>query len=197
VIVVWILAPILCKYNKMLTYLLPILICLDYSNVMYSSFMPIQSSAVFDNRGDMYNVTRVLTDQFVFDPAAYSDYSRVFMSTTYILSYALQFAALPALVVHTVCWYGTDIWSQCKKSWSEAKFYTQQQKREVTRRRSFHSTRSSTTISRQSTNQGLETLLSDEELVRAEQLAQDDVPALWYLLIAVSMTAVGIFVVEK
>jgi hypothetical protein len=196
VLVVWILAPILCK-AKSLSRNECLLINIDYSNVMYSSFMPIQSSAVFDNKGNMYNVTRVLTNDFVFDQTAYKEYSRVFMSTTYILSYALQFAALPALIVHTVCWYGKDTWSQCKQSWSEAKFHLQQQKREVSRRNSFHSHRSSTTISCQSTNPNLETLLSDEELVRAEQLARDDVPILWYLLIGLTMTAVGIFVVEK
>lgn len=165
---------------------------------MYSSYMPIQSSAVFDNRGNMYNVTRVLTNDFVFDHTAYSEYSRVFMSTTYILSYALQFAALPALIVHTVCWYGKDVWGQCKTSWGEARFQIQQQKAETARRRSFHSNHSSTTLSRQSSNpQGLEALLSDEEMARADQLAEDDVPILWYLLIGLSMTGVGLFVVEK
>src|ERR1700761_1793274 len=73
----------------------------DYSNAMYSSFMPILSSVVFDNTKQPYNVTRILTSDFIFDEEAYKNYSRVFLPTTYILSYALQFAVLPALIVHT------------------------------------------------------------------------------------------------
>lgn len=36
-----------------------------------------------------------------------------------MLSYAVQFAALTALVTHTICWHGRDIWSQSKKALSE------------------------------------------------------------------------------
>ena len=84
---------------------------------MYSSYMPILSAAVFDNTGKPYDVQRVLNDKFVFDHDAYESYSRVFLPITYVLSYALQFAALAALLTHTACWHGRDIMQQWKRSW--------------------------------------------------------------------------------
>src|ERR1700712_5090754 len=86
---------------------------------MHSSYMPILSSAVFDNTGKPYDVSKILTKDFVFDHDAYEKYSRVFLPITYVLSYALQFAALSALITHTACWHGRDIWRQWKRSMKE------------------------------------------------------------------------------
>lgn len=158
--------------------------------------MPILSSIVFDNTGSPYNVTRILTDEFVFDQAAYEDYSRVFMSATYILSYALQFAALPALIVHTTCWYGRDTWNQFKESFAVAKVAVKKERRdsvdsaELSRRTSNLSN-----TSRRSTGPNLDNLLT-ENIQAATDEVHEDVPNIWYILTGLSMTAVGIFVVE-
>ena len=79
---------------------------------MYSSYMPILSAAVWDNTGVPYDVSKILTEDFLFDEEAYKRYSRVFLPITYVLSYALQFAALTALLSHTALWHGKDIWRQ-------------------------------------------------------------------------------------
>ena len=44
--------------------------------------MPILSSAVFDNTGKPYEVSRILTKDFLFDEEAYKAYSKVFMPIT-------------------------------------------------------------------------------------------------------------------
>jgi hypothetical protein len=102
VIVMWIIAPI--------AY---------YKNLFFSSYMPILSAAVFDNTGHVYDVSKILTPDFLFDRKAYQNYSQVFLPITYVLSYGLQFAALSSLLSHTVCWYGRDIWKQWRKSLKE------------------------------------------------------------------------------
>ena len=81
--------------------------------------MPILSAAVFDNHGKPYEVSKILTDDFLFDKEAYENYSRVFLPITYVLSYALQFAALTALISHTALWHGKDIIGQWRRSWAE------------------------------------------------------------------------------
>jgi hypothetical protein len=91
----------------------------DYANVMFSGYMPILSAAVFDNKGKPYDVSKILTDNFLFDQEAYEKYSRVFLPITYVLSYALQFAALTALISHTALWHGKDIVRQWRRSWAE------------------------------------------------------------------------------
>lgn len=65
--VMWILAPLLY-----------------YSNSLYSGYMPILSSSVFDDTGMPYNVSRILTENYQFDKTAYEGYSRVFMPITFV-----------------------------------------------------------------------------------------------------------------
>lgn len=114
----WILAPVLCMERNPLLALLR-LILVDYRNTLYSAFLPMLSSAVFDNTGKPYDVTKILTPDFLFDEAAYKAYSPVYLPITYVLSYAVQFASLSALVTHTACWHGRDIWRQSKKAFTE------------------------------------------------------------------------------
>lgn len=54
----------------------------DYANAMYTGYLPILSSVVFDNTGSPYNVTKILTEDYQFDQEAYKRYSRVFMPVT-------------------------------------------------------------------------------------------------------------------
>lgn len=81
--------------------------------------MPIVGSSVYDNTGKPYDVSKILTEGYRFDEKAYKKYSKVFMPVTYVLSYGLQFAALTALITHTICWHGKDIWRQWKKVQAE------------------------------------------------------------------------------
>jgi OPT oligopeptide transporter protein len=194
----WILAPIVCKcFDFIECWVFSSKQLLDYSNTMYTSYMPILSASVFDNTGNPYNVTRILTKDFVFDQSAYIDYSRVFLPATYVLSYALQFAALPALIIHAICWYRRDLWNQCKESFEVAKvgvskeYLSRTGSTLISRRNSINSN-----LSQQSTAPVLDNLLNEEELQSSLEEVQDDVPNLWYLAIGISMTAIGIIVVE-
>jgi OPT oligopeptide transporter protein len=155
--------------------------------------MPILSSTVFDNAQQPYNVSRILTPDFYFDEAAYKDYSRVFLPTTYILSYALQFAVLPALIIHTMCWYGKDAWTLFGQSWQTAKSETEG---------ILHRVSSSSVLSRhqsfaseQSAGPNADNLLSEEDILASVE-DDCDVPATWYILTGVATIAVAIFVVE-
>ncbi|KAJ4294829.1 hypothetical protein N0V88_005063 [Collariella sp. IMI 366227] len=174
VVVMWIAAPI--------AY---------YSNWLYSSYMPILSAAVFDNTGNVYDVSKVLTADFLFDREAYSKYSRVFLPITYVLSYGVQFAGLASLITHTVCWHGRDIWTQWKRSLEETagepKGTYQPVSEPGERRASSGLTRSSLSI---------DNLMSREDVHNRLMRRYKDAPMLWYLLTFVSMTAIGIFVVE-
>ncbi|KAG9525478.1 OPT superfamily oligopeptide transporter, partial [Aureobasidium melanogenum] len=71
-----------------------------YSNTWFSAYLPIQSTAVFDDAGKTYNVTKILTHDDKFDHAKYSAYSPIYLPITYALSnFGLQFAAVMALIV--------------------------------------------------------------------------------------------------
>ncbi|SPQ25185.1 7eca5c79-76ff-497f-a683-e01fa5f6607c [Thermothielavioides terrestris] len=180
VVVMWIIAPI--------AY---------YSNWLYSSYMPILSAAVFDNTGNVYDVSKVLTKDFLFDREAYSKYSRVFLPITYVLSYGVQFAGLASLVTHTLCWHGRDIWTQWKRSLEEpdgepkGAYQPVAGSSERTARPSDGRTARAHRSSLSTDN-----LLSREDVHNRLMRRYKDAPMAWYLVTFASMTAIGIFVVE-
>jgi len=155
--------------------------------------MPILSSAVFDNRSRPYDVSKILTKNFLFDEEAYHRYSRVFLPITYVLSYALQFAALTALISHTALWHGKDIVRQWRRSWAEIRSSKGSNYEPLS-----PETEPNGSGYRQSTTSepALEDLLNAEDVHNRLMKRYDDVPIFWYLMTGVSMTAIGIFVVE-
>jgi OPT family small oligopeptide transporter len=171
-----------------------------YSNWLYTSYMPILSTAVFDNTGQVYNVSRILTEDFLFDREAYQNYSRVYLPVTYVLSYGVQFAGLASLVTHTACWHGRDIWHEWCKSLQPAQTATKASYKAVpaSSTTSQESLPPQPPLRRQSTNSssGLDDIVGHEDVHNRLMSRYPEAPMLWYLLTFVSMTAVGIFVVE-
>ncbi|SPN99606.1 related to sexual differentiation process protein isp4 [Cephalotrichum gorgonifer] len=184
VVVMWIAAP--------LAY---------YANVYSSAYLPMLSSSVFDNTGKVYDVGRILTPDFLFDRAAYEGYSRVFLPITYVLSYGVQFAGLAALLTHTFCWYGPDIWKTWKSAVRDAREGGEQPAYEPLSGSSedLPATPTSTVLGeglprRASTS--VEGMLGKEDVHSRLMKRYQDAPITWYLMTFVSMLAIGIFLVE-
>ncbi|KAJ5200127.1 Oligopeptide transporter OPT superfamily [Penicillium cf. griseofulvum] len=89
---------------------------LYYSNVWYSAYLPLLSSGTFDNTGRSYNVTRVLDATLNFSESQYKEYSPMYISMSYTLTYGLSFAAVTAIVVHTYLYNGAEIWARLKNA---------------------------------------------------------------------------------
>jgi hypothetical protein len=157
--------------------------------------MPILSTAVFDNTGKTYNVSRILTGEFLFDEQAYKDYSPVYLPITYVLSYGVQFAALTSLVTHTICWYGKDIWQQTRKAFDERQDVPAMETYQPLRgdnsdsQQSFH-------ISRTGSDPRLESQLGMEDVHCRLMRRYKDAPLTWYILVFISMLAIATFTVE-
>jgi OPT family oligopeptide transporter len=177
VIVMWIIAPI--------AY---------YKNIFFSSYMPILSSAVFDNTGHVYDVSKILTKDFLFDKEAYHKYSRVYLPITYVLSYGLQFAALASLLTHTACWHGSDIWRQWKASLKEVEGESKGTYKVLPTNGEASGTNGYPRLTRSDSN--MDNIISQEDVHNRLMKRYKDAPLSWYLLTFVSMTAVGIFVCE-
>ncbi|KAL7921112.1 OPT superfamily oligopeptide transporter [Trichoderma austrokoningii] len=182
-IVMWIIAPLFY-----------------YSNVLYASYMPILSAAVFDNTGKVYDVSKILTPSFLFDREAYSNYSRVFLPVTYMLSYGVQFAGLAALLTHTLCWHGEDIWRAWKRSLVEAREQNKEGYQHVSNSPDHLpagvAQPQGTTPRVSSSGSHIEGLMSHEDIHSRLMKRYKDAPLSWYLVTFVSMAAIGIFVVE-
>ncbi|OBZ80073.1 Glutathione transporter 1 [Grifola frondosa] len=98
VIIYWFVAPIMY-----------------FKNTFFSKFMPVSSAGAYDNTQLSYNISAVITDG-VFDDEKYKAYSPIYLSTTFLLAYGTQFAALTAVVVHTFLWYRHDIMRQLRRT---------------------------------------------------------------------------------
>ncbi|KAL9594278.1 MAG: hypothetical protein Q9219_007118 [cf. Caloplaca sp. 3 TL-2023] len=182
VIIMWIVAPIMY-----------------YRNALYSAFLPMLSSSIFDNRGKPYDVSRILTPNFLFDQEKYDAYSKVYLTITYALAYGVQFAALSALVTHTACWYGPEIWKVSQQpvghgSQKDVASYKPLDSRGFRRNSGdqIPKTNGSSTLM----ETGVDTSMQTEDVHSRLMRNYEDVPVGWYLATFVSMLAIGIFVVE-
>ncbi|KAJ4264521.1 hypothetical protein NW762_005723 [Fusarium torreyae] len=75
---------------------------LYYSNTWYSAYLPLQSNSIFDNTGEVFNVSRVINkrDGFTFDVDKYEEYSHIYLPVTYALNtFGLSFAPISSLFV--------------------------------------------------------------------------------------------------
>ncbi|KAI4153895.1 MAG: hypothetical protein LQ340_002024 [Diploschistes diacapsis] len=92
---------------------------LHYSNWGFGTYLPMSTSSSYDNTGNVYNVSRILTPEFELDLNAYQQYSPLFLSTTFALTYGLSFATILALITHTVLFHGQEIWVRARLSLGE------------------------------------------------------------------------------
>jgi hypothetical protein len=104
---------------------------IHYTGVLYSDYrmsfhapdhiqtidtlqVPVQDSLAWDNTGNTYNVSRILTPELTLDENAYKGYSPLFLSTNFGLCYGVAFASYIAIIVHTFLYNGSEIWERYK-----------------------------------------------------------------------------------
>lgn len=158
--------------------------------------MPILSSAVFDDTGKPYDVSKILTPDFLFDREAYEKYSRVYLPITYVLAYAVQFAGLSALVTHTACWHGKDIWKQSKKSFAEDTKRGKSEYQPVNTSGLFGISEAANAGAPFNKRGMGDDTMGGEDVHCRLMKKYEDVPISWYIWTFVAMLAIGIFVVE-
>ncbi|KAJ5900109.1 hypothetical protein N7495_004853 [Penicillium taxi] len=90
---------------------------IHYSGLFYNAYLPMSDSRTYANTGHSYKVANILTPEFLFDEEKYRNYSPLFLSTTFMLTYGLSFASVIAVVVHAALFHGKDIWNRmCSSS---------------------------------------------------------------------------------
>lgn len=112
----WAEANIAVGFTLFFWVLSPILY---FTNTWYSRFLPMSTRYSYDNTGHHYNVSRILSPGATFNEEEYHNYSPLFLSTTFVLSYGLSFASIPATLMHAVLYFRQQIWNQSRRSLSE------------------------------------------------------------------------------
>ncbi|KAH6671504.1 sexual differentiation process protein isp4 [Plectosphaerella plurivora] len=101
------------------TFFLVLCSLFHYTGVWYSQYLPMSDSGTYDNTGKPYDTQRILTPDMTLNEEAYNNYSPLFISTTFAMSYGLSFAAISSLIVYTYLHNGKQIWQQYKNSSQE------------------------------------------------------------------------------
>lgn len=91
-----------------------------FTNLYYTAYLPINSSRLFTNTGEEYEVTKILTDN-ILDEEKYQSYSPPYYSAANLVVYGAFFALYPALIVHAILYHSdtlkkgvTGIWYSIK-----------------------------------------------------------------------------------
>ncbi|CCH44459.1 Oligopeptide transporter [Wickerhamomyces ciferrii] len=97
-------------YLSVFIFFILILPILYFTNTWYAKYLPVISAGTFDNKQKKYDVNKIMGDNFRIDKEKYKQYSPLFVPFSYLLSYALNFAAVTSLFVHVGLYHGKDIW---------------------------------------------------------------------------------------
>ncbi|AEO69734.1 uncharacterized protein THITE_43241 [Thermothielavioides terrestris NRRL 8126] len=90
-----------------------IIIALYWSNVNWSAYLPINSSGIFDNTGQSYNISRVIyPGTGVLNETAFQEYSPAFYSAGNLVLYGAFFAFYPLTMVFIIL----DTWRPISKA---------------------------------------------------------------------------------
>ncbi|ODQ82773.1 hypothetical protein BABINDRAFT_178904 [Babjeviella inositovora NRRL Y-12698] len=103
-------------YGSVFLFFVIVLPCLYYTNTWDAKYMPMMSTTTYDNTASKYNVTKVLDKDLVLNKAAYKAYSPLMVPYSYLLSYALNFAAVLSIFTHTYLYHGKDIMGKLRNS---------------------------------------------------------------------------------
>lgn len=101
-------------YGSVFLFFVIILPILYYTNTWDAKYMPMISGSTFDNTQGKYNVSKILNEDYTINYEKYKAYSPLFVPFSYLLSYALNFAAVLGIFTHTYLYHGKDIWQKLK-----------------------------------------------------------------------------------
>ncbi|KAK9464999.1 OPT oligopeptide transporter protein-domain-containing protein [Lipomyces arxii] len=95
-----------------------IMIGLYYRNYKWMGYLPINSTGSFDNRGNAWNASRVVTSELTLNVEAYENYSPPFISLGYLVAYGSEFCMFTLAFIY-IC---LSEWSQVRDAFKG--FYT-------------------------------------------------------------------------
>lgn len=99
-------------YGLVFIFFVILLPILYYTNTWDAKYMPMISTTTYDNTAKKYNVLRVLNLKLEFDEEAYKKYSPLFVPYSYLLLYALNFAAVLSIFTHLYLYHGKEIYAR-------------------------------------------------------------------------------------
>lgn len=80
-----------------------VILIVYYTNNKWTGYLPINSNALFNNEGKIYNVHSILNDKNMFDEKKYKEYGPPYFSAANLVLYGAYFCLYPfAIIFHVV-----------------------------------------------------------------------------------------------
>nr|ODN93225.1 OPT family small oligopeptide transporter [Cryptococcus depauperatus CBS 7841] len=83
---------------------------LYYNNVWQTAYLPISVIQAADRFGSAYNIFNILTLDITLNKTAYAEYSPVYLSASFSVTFMVAFALSTAIIVHTILYHGPRIY---------------------------------------------------------------------------------------
>ena len=78
-----------------------------WTNTYNAKRFPLFSLDIFDNRGQLYNISQVMReDSFEFDQNRYHSYSKLYFSVVNVFSTGFLYAAFTSSLTHVALFHG-------------------------------------------------------------------------------------------
>ncbi|XVF33855.1 hypothetical protein REPUB_Repub18cG0007700 [Reevesia pubescens] len=88
-----------------------------WMNIFEARRFPLITSSTYDAAGNTYNITRILNEKtFDINLASYDNYSKLYMSIVFAITYGLSFATLMASISHVALFEGKIILTMWRKT---------------------------------------------------------------------------------
>ena len=109
--------PFFATANTMMGMVISFLVIVGvyYSNYYWTSYMPVNSNTLFNNKGDPYEVREVLDSSFKFDQGKYDKYGPPFYTAGNLVLYGAFFAMYPFVFVYEILTKWRIVWSGLKR----------------------------------------------------------------------------------
>ncbi|XP_048139095.1 oligopeptide transporter 1-like [Rhodamnia argentea] len=105
--------------NTLIGFVLIMYVCIPvayWMNLFDAKRFPIFAQKSYDYSGKMYNVERVFGKDLEFNEQAYNEYSKLYMSISYVFKLGFTFAALTGTLTYFLLFHGRESWQQLKQS---------------------------------------------------------------------------------
>ncbi|KAF2766731.1 oligopeptide transporter protein [Teratosphaeria nubilosa] len=86
-----------------------------YTNTKWTAYLPINSSAIFDNTGERYNISKVV-ENGILNESKYKAYSPAFYAAGNLVAYSAYFMYYPL----TMTFVMLDSWRPISKAWRQS-----------------------------------------------------------------------------
>ncbi|KAK3386112.1 OPT oligopeptide transporter protein-domain-containing protein [Podospora didyma] len=89
-----------------------------FTNAFHTGYLPINSNQVFDNTGNLYDISMAVDEHSHYDPAKYGSYSPAYLGAGNITVYMFFFAVYPATIVYVMLNHRHEVLLGFKNLWN-------------------------------------------------------------------------------